>query len=119
MASSKPTHTVPSVPTVSEALSTVTRPPKKRPFPRGPAATLAIHSPVRVIKQPDAPILWVSKGDLAEVSKRVKQNISANWKVRAVCNTPRLGSLASQVAVSSWVQLEIQPTDTLEGVIKR
>ena len=116
MASSKSNYTVPIV---SEALSTITKPPKKRPFPRGPASTLVINEPVRIIKQPDVPILWVAKGDLAEVSKRVKQNISANWKVREVSNTPRSGSLASQVAVSSWVQPEIQPTDTLEGVIRR
>ena len=116
MASSKSSNTVPTVP---EALSTVTKPPKKRPFPRGLASPLVINELVRVIKQPDVPILWVTKGDLAEVSKRVKQNVSANWKVRAISNTPRLGSLASQVAVSSWVQPEIQLTDTLEGVIRR
>ena len=41
------------------------------------------------------------EGDLAEVSKRVKENISGTWKVRAVSNTPRPGSLMSQADVSS------------------
>ena len=119
MASSKPKATAFSVPTVSAALSTSTRPPKKRPFPRGSATIAALSEPVRMIKQADAPILWVAKGDVSEVSKRVKQNISTDWKVRAVCNTPRPGSLTSQAAVSSWIQPEIQPTDSLEEVIRR
>ena len=93
--------------------------PKKRPIPRVPSSALVVDEPIWVICQTDAPILWVSKGDLAQVSKRVKENISGTWKVRAVSNTPRPGSLLSQAAVSSWIQPEIHPTDTLEGVIRR
>ena len=99
--------------------ATPVKPPKKRPIPRVPSSALVVDKPIWVIRQTDAPILWVSKGDLVEVSKRVKENINGTWKVRAVSNTPRPGSLMSQAAVSSWIQPEIHQTDTLEGVIRR
>ena len=110
-----PHHTT-AAPKVSP---TPAKPPKKRPLPRPSSAASLVNEPTQVIHQNDAPILWVSKGALAEVSKRVKENISSTWKVRAVSNTPRLGSLMSQAAVSTWVQPEIHPNDTLEGVIRR
>ena len=105
--------------TASKVFPTPAKPPKKRPPPRLSSSTSATNIPTQVIHQNDAPILWLSKGALAEVSKRVKENISETWEVRAVSNTLRPGSLMSQVAVSTWIQPEIHPTDTLEGVIRR
>ena len=98
---------------------TPAKPPKKRPPPTVSSSTSATNIPTKVIHQNDAPILWVSKRALAEVSKRIKENISEIWEVRAVSNTPRPGSLMSQAAVSTWIQPEIHPTDTLEGMIRR
>ena len=105
--------------TAPKVFPTPMKPPKKRPIPRVPSSASVVDEPIQVICQTDAPILWVSKGALAEVSKRVKENISGTWKVRAVSNTPRPGSLMSQAAVSTWIQPEIHPTDTLEGVIRK
>ena len=80
-----PQHTA----TVPKVFPTLVKPPKKKPIPRVPSSALVVDEPIWVIHQTDAPILWVSKGDLAEVSKRVKENIGGTWKVRAVSNTPR------------------------------
>ena len=103
-----PQHTI----TAPKVFPTPAKPPKKRPLPKVSSSASATNVPTQVIHQNDAPILWVSKGALAEVSKRVKENI-------AISNTPRPGSLMSQAAVSTWIQPEIHPTDTLEGVIRR
>ena len=92
---------------------------KKRPPPRASSSSSTTNIPTQIIHQNDAPILWVSRGTLAEVSKRVKENIRETWEVKAVSNTPRPGSLMSQTTVSTWIQPEIYPTDTLEGVIRR
>ena len=105
--------------TAPKVFPTSVKPPKKRPLPRVSSSASLVNEPSQVINQNDAPILWVSKGALAEVSKRVKETISSTWKDRAVSNTPRPGSLMSQVAVSTWIQPEIHPNDTLEGVIRR
>ena len=110
-----PQHTA----TAQKVFPTLVKPPKKRPIPRVSSSALVVDEPIQVIHQTDAPILWVSKGALAEVSKRVKENISGTWKIRAVSNAPRPGSLMSQAAVSTWIQLEFHPNDTLEGVIRR
>ena len=110
-----PQHTA----TAPKVSPTPVKPPKKRPIPRVSSSALVVDEPIQVKRQNDAPILWVLKGALAEVSKRVKENISGTWKVRAVSNTPRPGSLMSKAAVSTWIQPEIHPTDTLEGVIRR
>ena len=53
---------------------------------------------------PDFPIIWVSKGDFAEVLKKVKENISNTWKVKPIGNTPRPGSLTTKDDVSIWIQ---------------
>ena len=113
MATPQHTSTTPKI------FPTPVKPPKKRPPPKVSSSTSATNIPTQVIRQNDAPILWVSRGALAEVSKRVKENISETWEVRAVSNSPRPGSLMSQDAVSTWIQPEIHPTDTLEGVIRR
>ena len=105
--------------TTPEILPTPVKPPKKRPPPKLSSSTSTTNIPTQVIHQNDDPILWVSRGALAEVSKRVKENISETWEVRTVSNTPRPGSLMSQDAVSTWIQPEIHPADTLEGVIRR
>ena len=105
--------------TAPQILPNPAKPSKKRPPPKVSSPTPATNIPTQVICQNNAPILWVSRGALAEVSKRVKENISEIWEVKAVSNTPRLGSLMSQTAVSTWIQPEIHPTDTLEGVIRR
>ena len=110
-----PHHTT----TAPKVFPTPAKPPKKRPLPRVSSSASLVDEPTQVIRQNDAPILWVLKGALVEVSKRVKENISSTWKVRAVSNTPRPGSLMSQAAVSTWIQPEIHPNDTLEGVIRR
>ena len=91
----------------------------KRPPPKVSSSSSTTNISTQIIHQNDAPILWVSRGALAEVSKRVKENISKTWEVKAVSNTPRPGSLMSQTTVSTWIQPEIHPTDTLEGVIRR
>ena len=62
---------------------------------------------------PDFPILWVSKGDLTEVSKKVKESISDSWKVKLISNTPRPGSLVTKDDISVWIQPDIGPDDTL------
>ena len=99
-----PHHTT----TAPKVFPTPAKLPKKRPLPRVSSSASLVDEPTQAIHQNDAPILRVSKGALAEVSKRVKENISSTWKVRAVSNTPRSGSLMSQVAVSTWIQPEIQ-----------
>ena len=103
----------------SKVFPTPAKPSKKGPPPSVSSSTPATNVPTQVICQNDAPILWVLKGALTEVSKRVKENISETWEVRAVNNTPRPGSLMSQAAVSTWIQPEIHSTDNLEGVIRR
>ena len=113
MATPQHTSTTPKI------LTTPVKLPKKRPPPEASSSTSITTIPTQIICQTDALILWVSRGALAEVSKRVKENISETWEVRAVSNTPRPGSLLSQDAVSTWIQPEIHPTDTLEGVIRR
>ena len=77
MTTTQPTITAPKV------FPTPAKPPKKRPLPRVSSSASATNIPTQVICQNDAPILWVSKGALAEVSKRVKENISGTWEVRA------------------------------------
>ena len=110
-----PQHTI----TAPKVFPTPAKPSKKRPLLRVSSSTSATNIPTQVIHQNDGPILWVSKGALAEVSKRVKENINGTWEVRAVSNTPRPSSLMSQAAMSTWIQPEIHPTDTLEEVIRR
>ena len=105
--------------TIPKTLSTPVKPTKNSPPPKASSSTSITIIPTQVIHQTDAPILWVSRGALAEVSKRVKENISGAWKVKAISKMPRPGSLLSQDAVSTWIQPEIHPTDTLEGVIRR
>ena len=113
MATPQHTSTTPKI------LSTPVKLTKKRPPPKVSSSSSTMNIPTQIICQNDAPILWVSRGTLAEVSKRVKENISETWEVKAVSNTPRPGSLMSQTAVSTWIQPEIHLTDTLEGVIRR
>ena len=68
---------------------------------------------------PDFSIIWVSKSDFAEVSRKVKENITNTWKVKPIGNTPRPRSLTTKDDVSTWIQPENGPDDTLEGVIRR
>ena len=103
--------------TTPKTLLTPVKPTKNSPPPKASSSTSIITIPTQVIHQTDAPILWVSRGALAEVSKRIKENISETWEVKAVSNMPRPGSLLFQDA--TWIQLEIHSTDTLEGVIRR
>ena len=49
----------------------------------------------------------------------MKENISNTWKVKPIGNTPRPGSLTTKDDVSTFIQPEIGPDDTLEGVIRR
>ena len=104
--------------TTPKNLSTPVKLTKNSPPPKASSSTSIITIPTQVIHQTDAPILWVSRGALAEVSKRIKENISETWEVKTVSNTSRPGSLLSQDAVSTWIQPEIHSTDTLEGVIR-
>ena len=55
--------------TASKVFPTPAKPSKKRPPPSVSSSTPATNVPTQVIHQNDAPILWVSKGALAEVSK--------------------------------------------------
>ena len=63
-----------------------------------------------------APILQVSRGVPAEVSKRVKEIISRAWEVKVVSDMP---SPSSQDAVPTQIQPEIHSTDTLKRAIRR
>ena len=82
---------------VFNTIKTPAKPPKKRPvldrdIPKARAdddLSYLIEEP----HHPDFPIIWVPKGDCAEVSKKVKENISNTWKVKPIGNTPRPGSL--------------------------
>ena len=102
---------------------TPAKPPKKRPIlGKDISKTRTDGDPPQLVEEPhhpDFPIVWVSKGDFAEVSKKVKENISDTWKVKPIGNTPRPGSLVTKDDVSTWVQPEIGSDDTLEGVIRR
>ena len=102
---------------------TPAKPPKKRPIPgRDTPATRTDGDFPQLVEEPhhlDSLIIWVSKGDFAEVSKKVKENISDTWKVKPIGNTSRPGSLTTKDDVSTWIQPDIGPDDTLEGVIKR
>ena len=78
--------------------------------------------PSSLVEEPhhlNFPILWVSKGDLTEASKKVRESISDSWKVKPISNTPRPGSLVTKDDVSVWIQPDIDLDDTLEGVIRR
>ena len=65
---------------VSNTIKTPAKPPKKRPvLGRDIPKTKADDDLSQLIEEPhhpDFPIIWVSKGDFAEVSKKVKENIS-------------------------------------------
>ena len=102
---------------------TPTKPPKKRPIlGKDISKTRMDDDPPQLVEKPhhpDFPIIWVSKGDFAEVSKKVKESISDTWKVKPIGNTSRPGSLVTKDDVSTWIQPEIGPDDTLEGVIRR
>ena len=54
---------------------------------------------------PDFPIIWVSKGGFAEVSKKVRESISDTRKVKSIGNTPRPRSLVTKDNVSTNVSL--------------
>ena len=74
----------------------VSKPPKKRPLlgrniPKARVDGDLSHL-IEEPHHPDFPIIWVSKGDFAKVSKKVKENISSTWKVKPIHNTPRPGS---------------------------
>ena len=108
---------------VSNTIKTSAKPPKKRPvlgrdIPK-PKADDDLSHLIKEPHHPDFPIIWVSKVDFAEVSKKVKDNISNTWKDKPIGNTPRPGSLTTKDDVSTLIQPEIGPDDTLEGVIRR
>ena len=98
-------------------------PPKKRPILGKDISKVEEDGDLLSLAEephhPDFPILWVSKGDFAEVSKKVREYIGDSWKVKPICNTPRPGSLITKDDVSVWIQPDISPDDTLEGVIGR
>ena len=75
---------------------TPTKPPKKRPIlGKDISKTRTDDDPPQLVEEPhhpDFPIIWVSKGDFAEVSKKVRESISDTWKVKPIGNTPRPGS---------------------------
>ena len=89
------------------------KPPKKRPlFGKDTPKAKTDGGPSPLIEEPhhpDFPIIWVSKGDFTEVSKKVRESISDTWKVKPIGNTPRPGSLVTKDDVSTWIQLEIGP----------
>ena len=102
---------------------TPAKPPKKRPIlGKDTPKAKADGGPSPLVEEPhhpDFPILWVSKGDFTEVSKKVRESISDSWKVKPIGNTLRPGSLVTKDDVSVWIQPDISPDDTLEGVIRR
>ena len=108
---------------ISKPKATPAKPPKKRPIlGKDTPKTKADGGPSSLVEEPhhpDFPILWVSKGNFAEVSKKITENISDSWKVKPIGNTPRPGSLLTKDDVSVWIQPDIGPDDTLEGVIRR
>ena len=60
--------------------ATPAKPPKKRPIlGKNTPKTREDGGPSSLVKEPhhpDFPILWVSKGDFTEVSKKVRESIS-------------------------------------------
>ena len=98
-------------------------PSKKRPIlGKDTSKTKEDGGPSSLVEEPhhpDFPILWVSKGDFTEVSKKVRESISDSWKVKPISNTPRSGSLVTKDNISVWIQPDISPDDTLEGVIRK
>ena len=95
---------------------TPAKPSKKRPIlGKDTSKAKADGGPSPLVKEPHHPvfpILWVSKGDFTEVSKKVRESISDSWKVKPIGNTLRPGSLVTKDDVSVWIQLDISPDDT-------
>ena len=84
---------------VFNTIKTPAKPPKKRPvlgrdIPKARANDDLAHL-IEEPHHPDFPIIQVSKGDVAEVSMKVKVNISNTWKVNPIDNTSRPGSLTT------------------------
>ena len=108
---------------ISKPKATSAKPPKKKLIlGKDTPKTKADGGPSSLVEEPhhpDFPILCMSKGDLAEVSKKVRKNISDSWKVKPIGNIPRPGSLVIKDDISLWIQPDISPDDTLEGVIRR
>ena len=95
------------------------KPLKKRPIlGKDTPKTKEDGGPSSLVEEPHH-ILWVSRGDFTEVSKKVRESISDSWKVKPISNTPRPGSLVTKDDVSVWIQPDISLDDTLEGVIRR
>ena len=98
--------------------ATPAKPPKRRPIlGKDNSKTKADGGPSSLIEEPHHPdfsILWVSKGDFTEVSKKVRESISDSWKVKPIGNIPRPGSLVTKDDISVWIQPDIGPDDTLE-----
>ena len=107
----------------TKSKTTAAIPPKKRPIlGKDISKVKEDGDPLSLVEEPhhpDFPILWVSKGDFAEVSKKVREHIGDYWEVKPICNTHRPGSLITKDDVSVWIQPDIGPDDTLEGVIRK
>ena len=69
--------------------------------------------------QLDNPTIWVTKGNLAEVTRKARKSFGEAWKVKALPDTTSPGSLTTKDSISNWVQPTIGPNDSLESTIRR
>ena len=69
--------------------------------------------------QQDNPTILVTKGNLAEVTRKARKSFGEAWKVMALLDTPNPGSLTTKDSISNWVQPTIGPNDSLESTIRR
>ena len=68
--------------------------------------------------QQDNPTIWVTKGNLAEVTRKARKSFGEAWKVKALPDAPSPGFLATKDSISNWVQPTIGPNDSLESTIR-
>ena len=69
--------------------------------------------------QQDNPTIWVTKGNLAEVTRKARKSFGEAWKVKALPDTPSRGSLTTKDSISNWFQPTLGSNDSLEGTIRR
>ena len=67
----------------------------------------------------DNPTIWVTEGNLAEVTRKARKSFGEVWKVKALPDTPSPGSLTAKDSISNWAQPTIGPKDSLESTIRR
>ena len=72
-----------------------------------------------VPSQEDNPTILVTKGNLAEVTRKARKSFGEAWKVKVLPDTPSPGSLTTKDSISNRVQPTIGPNASLESTIRR